>query len=598
MPPERAEIVKEVDKERMISTIRWLTENTPYRLAGSRDERAASEYVSGKMAEYGLDVVNETFFTYNSTPMYSKVEILSPIQREIASLPCAHIKATPPEGEIFDLIYVGDGSFESYDNLDVAGKVVLVEVSYAPPVPEKARIASEKGAAGIVCMNWGNGEEVICNRALKSVWGNPTESTVKNIPDLVGVGITRNAGLELIDLCKQEREVRVRITAVSDRRWSEVHQPKGVLKGNGASDEFILVSSHLDAWQPGVTCNATGNATTLELCRILSKYRHTLDRDIWFVFWNGHEIAEAAGSTWFVDKYWSELNGRCAAYVNIDSTGVKDTEIFEIKSSEELHDFSFENARQFLDTDIRTMSLKKIGDQSFMGLGIPAVTQRMSFTREVMDRNHGATLGWWNHTNEDGLDKSDIDILEKDTVTTLALVLKLANAAILPYRFERNFSRIEDGLKKALGILSRHMDVSGLEKKFSAARSDVSELLEGEAAKATDKGSVQKINRYMRKVSRLLTNVFQTYAGRYDQDSYGYTKLSAPIPLFADAEKLERLDRSSMQYGMTITQLIKNRNRIDDALDELIDYTELYRSHIGNDSRKGGWLSTAADRTT
>ena len=76
------------------------------------------------------------------------------------------------------------------------GKMVLVEVSYAPPVPEKARIAYEMGAAGIMCMNWGNDEEVICHRGLKAVWGNPTESNVKNIPDLVGVGITRGAGLK------------------------------------------------------------------------------------------------------------------------------------------------------------------------------------------------------------------------------------------------------------------------------------------------------------------------------------------------------------------------------------------------------------------
>ena len=145
-----------------------------------------------------------------------------------------------------------DGSYGAYKGLDVVGKMVLVEVSYAPPVPEKARIAYEMGAAGIMCMNWGNDEEVICHRGLKAVWGNPTESNVKNIPDLVGVGITRGAGLKLKDWFQEGKTVRVKVTAIADRTWSKVHQPKGILQGNGKRDEFVLVCSHLDAWKPGV----------------------------------------------------------------------------------------------------------------------------------------------------------------------------------------------------------------------------------------------------------------------------------------------------------------------------------------------------------
>ena len=50
------------------------------------------------MKEYGLEVDNETFYTYNSDPMYSKVQILQPEFLEIDSLPCAHIRGTKPEG--------------------------------------------------------------------------------------------------------------------------------------------------------------------------------------------------------------------------------------------------------------------------------------------------------------------------------------------------------------------------------------------------------------------------------------------------------------------------------------------------------------------
>ena len=244
---ELKNILNEVNQDNLMNTIQWMIDNVPYRLAGSEDEKRAAEYVTMRMKEYGLDAVNEEFFTYNSNPIYSKVEIISPIAKEVESLPCAHIKGTKPEGEEFDIVYVGDGSYDSYTNIDVKGKVVLVEVSYAPPVPEKARIAYEKGASGIMCMNWGNDEEVICHRGLKAVWGNPTEGTMCNIPDILGVGITRNAGVKLKELCSAVGNVKVKITASATREWSKVHQPKGIIYGNGKHDQFLLISSHLVA---------------------------------------------------------------------------------------------------------------------------------------------------------------------------------------------------------------------------------------------------------------------------------------------------------------------------------------------------------------
>lgn len=564
----------EVTQENMMETIRYMTEHFPYRLAGSPCEAAAAEYVANRMKEYGLEVDNETFYTYNSDPMYSKVQILQPEFLEIDSLPCAHIRGTKPEGEEFDLIYVGDGSYGAYKGLDVVGKMVLVEVSYAPPVPEKARIAYEMGAAGIMCMNWGNDEEVICHRGLKAVWGNPTESNVKNIPDLVGVGITRGAGLKLKDWCQEGKTVRVKVTAIADRTWSKVHQPKGILRGNGKRDEFVLVCSHLDAWKPGVTCNATGNATTLEICRILSQHRKELDRDIYFVFWNGHEVAEAAGSTWFVDNYWDLLNKKCVGYMHIDSTGVRETELFEIKASEELLDFAKANAEKVLpQMELRAMSLKKIGDQSFMGIGVPSITQRISFTQAYMEHAHGATLGWWNHTKEDGLDKCDPEVLVEDTKASIQVIYDLATVELLPYDFTEKLGQFRSKAKKLAEKYGKHLDFTDLLENLKQAE-DVVCKIQARKEDCRDE-KAQLYNDFLKEVSRQITNVTMTYTDKYSQDSYGYTKLSAPIPLFADLPRLDELCPDSLEYGLLQTQLIKNMNRINDGLYEIILFARL-----------------------
>lgn len=573
---KQKQLTEQVNGKELWDTIQWLTKETPYRLAGSPCEAKAAEYVTNRMKQYGLEVKNETFFAYNSDPMYSSVEITQPISEKLDSLPCAHIRATGKEGVELELVYVGDGSYGVYEGLDVKGKMVLVEVSYAPPVPEKARIAAEMGAAGIMCMNWGNDEEVICHRGLKGVWGNPTEETFSKIPDIIGVGVTRGAGLKLKELCQSSQRVTVKVTAIADRKWSQVHQPVGILRGNGRRDEFLLVCSHLDAWQPGVTCNATGNATTLEICRILSENREKLDRDVYFVFWNGHEIAEAAGSTWFVDNYWDVLNKKCVGYMHIDSTGVRETELFEIKASEELLDFARKNAEQQLPgRELRTMSLKKIGDQSFMGIGVPSITQRMSFTKEHMERAHGATLGWWNHTKEDGLDKCDREILAEDTKASLQVLYDLATVELLPYDFTEKLTDMKNKVQAIADKFGEHMD-------FSDLLSNLEQVAEGVAAiqgnKAQYSGEMTDIyNEYVKGVSRCITNITMTYTDKYSQDSYGYTKLSYPIPLFADFERMVQLKPDSLEYGLIHTQLTKNKNRINDALFMLIQNTALVR---------------------
>ena len=103
-------VVSEVTTENMMNTIEWMVEHVPYRLAGSEMEKKASEFVTGKMKEFGMEVTNETFYSYNSDPMSSKVEILEPEHMVIDSLPCSAIQATAGDGSASEIVYEGDGS--------------------------------------------------------------------------------------------------------------------------------------------------------------------------------------------------------------------------------------------------------------------------------------------------------------------------------------------------------------------------------------------------------------------------------------------------------------------------------------------------------
>ena len=146
LPHSIAEVMKHVDHMRT---------ETPYRKSGSGQDRQAGQYVVDTLNAYGLEAYLQEFETYDSDLGESHLEIVSPEHRVLKSLPCTHIEPTPEEGYRAELVDVGPGSFANYEGKDVRGKIVLAEVSYAPSTPEKERIASLKGAAGILLMNWG-----------------------------------------------------------------------------------------------------------------------------------------------------------------------------------------------------------------------------------------------------------------------------------------------------------------------------------------------------------------------------------------------------------------------------------------------------------
>jgi hypothetical protein len=554
--------------------VRWLTENTPKRGSGLGDDQKAAEYICEQMDAFGLENEIQSFVAYNSRPVYSELTVLEPERMIFDSQPCCHIQSTPIQGLTTELIDVSAGAEKDYQGKNVRGKAVLAEVSYSPPTPEKARIAAINGASAIICMNWGKDQQVICGRGLKAVWGNPTPQNIDNIPQIAGISISRKDGERLKELCIQNPRVKVHLRAEACNRWENLPQPVAILEAKHDNEEFVLISGHLDAWEPGVTCNATGNGAMLELARIFARHRDALKRNLIFAFWNGHEIAEAAGSAWYVDNNWDQLRDNCIANFTIDSPGIIRASRYLAYTSSELRDFTQNSLKDMLAEEVIISDLKKIGDQSFMGLGLPSIYGRMALSEKEIRENNGATLGWWNHTIEDTLDKADPDILTKDLTAYTVLIAGLANATILPYDFSGRIRKIKVSLNE---LNQRSGSILQLEPLI-----EVSNRLEVEAAElnhvisshspgnSTEEANIM-INECLMKLSRTLTSPFQTACSRYDQDSYGLSDLSEPIPLLYPMAKLVQLPPSNESYHMLLTMLIKNRNRISDALKKALD---------------------------
>ena len=405
-------LAEELSLDRMYENMTYLVDEVGERLSGSPQMRKATEFICGKLKEYGVEAHIDHFPMYQSYPKEATLTLLAPEKKEIPARPVCHIKSTSAEGLSGELVYLGSGAYEDYEGKDVTGKIVLTDMNWSPGRPEKARIAWEMGAKALIIMNWGKAEDgLIQMGAVKAQWGNPTPDTEKDIVDLTVISISRADGEYLAGLC-EKGEVSVHLTAEATREWITADQPIGRVYGGKSSGQYVLVGSHVDAWGKSAICNASGNALNLELARLFQKHKDELNRDVVFVFWDGHEIAEGGGSAWYADNYWKDMNENCLAYINIDNLAIKGTTIPGVEGQPELKDYLTGAIKEIWGQEGEWhRAYKGGGDSSFFGVGVPYCSFATEYTEEKLVELNYAFYSPWLHSDSDTIDKLDRDLL-------------------------------------------------------------------------------------------------------------------------------------------------------------------------------------------
>ncbi len=581
----RDTILKELSIDNAMQHTRYLADELPDRYSGNTNERKAAAYLEQVLESAGIPATLHEFAGYASLPVDSHLRVLIPEKRELPSIPFMNIPNTPPQGIEGDLVDVLSGGEDDLRGKEVRGKIILAESSYSPARQEKIRLATARGAAGALVAQWGLEEPRLMVRGnAKAVWGNPTPETMPQMPRIPVLGITK-ADLALLRQFLSRGPVRVNITARVDCGWKKLILPVGRIEGSGdEADQFIILGGHYDAWGNGATDNASGNGLVLEVARVLHKYRQRLNRGLWICFWSGHETGTMAASTWLVDRFWDELRDCCLAYFNVDSPGMKGTERYAIYLAPELAEFAAGVAREVLAEEPDVQRLARTGDQSFFGIGIPAMNSRSMFSPEEVRRMASATLGWWSHgfPCHDTTDKVDPQILAKDMRAIATTAYEICTRPVLPMNFLRMademVARLEElnasvGEQLRLGPLKEaaHEFRSQAQKMESARRNLEERIAQGRIGIPPDmKQPVRRMNQLLLRLSRILTQAFASVAGRYGQDPYGMTNLRTRFPGLYYAPQLSKLSPDSDEYRLILNGCLRDRNRVSDALQEAL----------------------------
>lgn len=575
IPTRLAAILREASVDHAWAHMEWMSREVPERISGWPAARTQADYLTDQLRGYGYHTHQDEFPGLVSYPRPGSLTLIAPETRTIPAMTFAHSTSTPVGGLEGELVYVGAGGEADYEGRDVRGKIVLAELSYAPPRPEKTRIATTQGAAGLILINWGDDDNPsIPMGTVKSVWGNPTVDDLHLMPNLPAIGIARDEGVKVVELAKRGT-VRARLVADADRLWRTLHQPHAMLDP-GRGGDWLLLGDHMDSWGGGATDNTSGNAVTLEVARVLAAHRDELRRDVQVAFWQAHENGIMEGSTWFVDHYWDAITRGLIGYINVDSPGMKFAEQYQSTLSPELWSFHREVMAAALGYVTEPHKLAKTGDQSFFGLGIPSISGRSLFPEELITRWHGAVLGPWYQSADDTMDVADKTVLAQDLSMTLAYAWELATRPVLPYDFRDSTRLVREALAGYQAASDPSLKLEATVQLASEVESAAARLDEQSSSLATRFASgdasvdleaeAARLNAGLKRLAQMLNPVLSSVVGRYGQDTYGLSALRHWVPSLALAGRLQGLDPASGNHMLWWGKLVRERNRVTDAL--------------------------------
>lgn len=524
----------------------------------------AANTIAEQLKELGVPVTMHEPDLYLSLPRGAEVRVGQKSFR--AKPPSA--SASAPDGVEAQLVYVpaqfARGAEDVFDTVDEAaveradlkGKIVLTE-GFA--MPANVSLFESKGAVGLIAINpgvdvhWGT-----CT----SIWGNPDLRNLDRKPGIPAVAVNKPDGEEL----KKFAETGEAVTVVTqmEEGWYSSKLPEVRIPGKD-EDKFVLLHGHYDSWDIGIGDNATGDATMLEVARVLWHHRDKLERSVRIAWWPGHSTGRYAGSTWYADTFAIELEENCVAQINCDSPGCRwATEYKDVTMMFEAEAHAARVIEEIAGKPLYAERAHQAGDYSFNNIGISSYFMLLSTMPDDLREEKGyygvggcgGNIAW--HTENDTLEIADKDILMTDMRIYALAVLRNANAVILPYDWRavaKNFA----------ATLQRYQNSAGERFDFGPANRAV-EVLQNTLERfygSIEKNAIEKdeANDAILDLARLLVPVNFTQEPRFFHDP---ALTIPPLPDLAVALELDSYQGDML--GFAQTELMRGQNRLISTL--------------------------------
>ena len=284
--------------------------------AGSDAEHAAADYLAGVMEEIGLSNVEKVAAPCDRWQFNGASFTVDGKEYPVYSYATA---STPPEGITAEVVYAGKGTMWDYEDLDVEGKIVLVDVDQRADwwVTYPMLEADFQGAAAIWAANVG-GFSQVADDALncQDICG-PT-----SIPTL-SIGLADSQELQ-----NKMKEGPVTATLVVDNEVEidagTTYNIMGVLKGK-SSDHQILVGGHYDVHFWGFQDDNCAVGLVLSMAKAMIDSGYQPENDIVFCLHGAEEWGSSYTQYDWTVGAWEMINsvhpdwvGKTLAFLNFE----------------------------------------------------------------------------------------------------------------------------------------------------------------------------------------------------------------------------------------------------------------------------------------
>jgi N-acetylated-alpha-linked acidic dipeptidase len=537
---------------------------TLVRESGTEQELQAVGLLTAKLDEWGVPYTLHRPELLISLPRGARMTIGDRIHR--AKTPSMSA-STPAGGLSADLVYrpgaFGTSVSDLFDAVDIAGdvdgKLVLTE---GLPMPAKVSDLERRGAVGVVFIAPGERiHEGICT----PVWGSPDLQTQVAKPTIPVISVSKPDGEALIEELRTNGSLPATIEAEHEERWREIPVLVTEIQGTVEPEQFVLVHGHIDSWHVGIGDNATGDATLLELARVLHKHRDKLARSVRIAWWSGHSHGRYAGSTWYADAFANDLLRNCIVHVNCDSPGCRDAIVYEdVFWMAEAAGFAKQVIGDVAGVAAEGRQPARAGDISFNNLGISTFLMLSSNIPATVREERGlyavggcgGNIEW--HTEADELDVADRDNLLRDIKVYATAAVRAANLPVHPLDYTATVAQLRDALDRHAEALDGIVDLSKLQALAAETESALARFQTGLGSFASVEAA-SSANRVLRAVGRQLVSVLYSRAGRFRQDP------ALEIPLLPELAAAAAA-KDAHHRGVIRTEATRAANRVEDAL--------------------------------
>ncbi|MEM7028466.1 MAG: M28 family peptidase [Chloroflexota bacterium] len=386
------------------------------RFAGTEGEKQAAEFMKAKLEAYGLSNVHLEPIAYEGwTRGEAKLEIISPIQKEI---PCITLPHSPPADMEATLIDMGDGAPAEFDARadEIKGKMVLTNSVISPPDTSRWIHRMEKfgrsilaGATGFIFVNH--------YPAYGPATGGMGFQGEALIP---AISVSYEDGAFIQRLMKRKGEVKIRLVTTDKcspmTSWNVI----GDLPGSTNPETVVMLGSHYDGHDisQGAGDPASGAVSVIEAARVMAKYAVSLPCTVRFALWGIEEIG-LIGSRYHAELHANELSNM-RFYFNMDAAGsIADKGVVLNEWADLQPLFEGWSEEMALDYDIG-QSVHAFSDHfPFFKAGVPTGGMQQ-VKRSMTGRGYG-------HTRYDTLDKINITSLREASAMAARLALRIAS---------------------------------------------------------------------------------------------------------------------------------------------------------------------------